>query len=182
MSIEGLTFEVQPLQGVAGALFGMSPTQIEKVLGPPDESRIDIQEDFANLSEECFVTSRKWQYNDLGISLSFTAPDDRPFDTRFRSCEIVNPRVEVLGTQYIGLSEAEFLEAVAGSQLPETVLCSDLRALCPGDPEYDVREYICDQLRITFWIEQGVVASIWAADEWRPTSDIKERPGIHFLG
>ena len=170
--------QIKPLKGIGDVTFGMPTTAVRQVLGEPEQSVIDIQEDLTDFSSKRLIYSRNWIYESLGITLSFSAPDDSPFDLRLRSITIESRDATIDGVQFVGLRETKFLDAVAEKELGEVELVSDLRALEPGNPECDIREYACESVRMTFWIEERFVTKICIWDEWRATRDIAFKSNI----
>ena len=170
--------EIKPLKGIGDVTFGMPATAVRQVFGDPDQSVIDIQEDLTDFTSKRLIYNRKWIYESLGFTMTFSAPDDSSFDLRLRSITIESRDATIDGVQFVGLRETKFLDAVAKTELGEVELVSDLRALEPGNPECDIREYACESVRMTFWIEERFVTRICMWDEWRATPDITFKSNI----
>lgn len=165
--------QIKPLEGIGEVSFGMSVAEVRRVLGDPEKSVIDIQEDRTNLTSNRLVYSRKWVYPSLGIVLSFTAPNELAFDLRLRSITIDGSDATLDGVRLLGLSEKDFLNAIASTRIGVVELISKLQPVEWADPDCEIREYACERVRMTFWIENGMVTSISMWDEWRATPYIK---------
>ena len=173
-----LDLQIKPLKGIGDVTFGMPATAVRQVFGEPDQSVIDIKEDLTDFTSKRLIYSRKWIYESLGITMTFSALDESPFDLRLRSITIESRDATIDGVQLVGLMETKFLDAVATTQLGDVELVSDLRSIEPGNPECDIREYACESVRMTFWIVERFVTSICMWDEWRATRDIAFKSNI----
>ena len=61
--------QIKPLEGIGEVNFGMPVGVVRHILGEPEKSVIDIQEDRGNLTSNRLIYSRKWAYPSLGIVL-----------------------------------------------------------------------------------------------------------------
>jgi hypothetical protein len=165
--------QIKPLEGIGEVNFGMPVGVVRHILGEPEKSVIDIQEDRGNLTPNRLIYSRKWAYPSLGVVLSFTAPNELAFDLRLRSITIDGSDATLDGVRLLGLTEKEFLKAIAGTQIGTVELISKLQPVEWADPDCEIREYACERVRMTFWIENGIVTSISMWDEIRTTPYIK---------
>ena len=165
--------QIRPLDGIGDISFGMSVTEVRRLLGDPEKSVIDIREDRANITSNRLIYSRKWVYPSLGLVLSFSAPYELSVDMQLRGITIQDSDAMIDGVRLLGLSEREFLNAIAGTQVGAVELMSDLHPLEWTDSECVIREYVCEKARMTFWIENDIVTSICMWDEWRTTPYIK---------
>jgi hypothetical protein len=164
---------IKPLQGIGDINFGMAAAEVRRLLGEPEKSVIDIRENSANLTSSRLTYSRKWAYPSLGIVLSFTAPNELAFHLRLRRITIEDADVTIDGIRVIGLTENEFLKAIARTQISDIHLVSNVQPIEFVDPECDIREYVCERVRMSFWIERGIVTSISMWDELRTKPYIK---------
>lgn len=165
--------QIRPLEGVGEVSFGMAVSEVRRILGDPEKSVIDIRENRANLMSNRLLFSRKWAYPSLGIVLSFTAPNETTIDLKLRSITIQDNNATLDGEQLLGLSEEEFLSVIARTQLGTVELISDLQPIQWGKPDCDIREYVCESARMTFWVENGIVTCICMWDEVQSTPYIK---------
>ncbi len=164
---------IKPLQGIGDIIFGMTVTEVGRLLGKPEKSVIDIRQAPARFGSKRLVYSRKWAYPSLGIVLSFTAPNEFAVDLLLHRITIEDPNVTIDGIRLLGLTEDAFLEAIAETQVSDIHLVRNVQPIEFVDPECDIREYVCDRARISFWIERGTVSSICMWDEWRATPYMK---------
>lgn len=165
--------QIKPLEGVGDIDFGMSVTEVRRILGDPEKSVIDIREDRTSLASNRLIYSRKWAYPSLGLVLSFTATNEMAFELQLYTITIQDPRATIDGVRLLRLSEKEFLDAIGNTQLGPVYLISDLQPMEWGNPDCDIREYVCERARMTFWIENGTVTSICMWDEYPTTPYIK---------
>lgn len=146
--------------------FGMSTLDVERRLGPPSGSSLDIHEDPLIFDEVKLCFNRKWEYHDLGLWLSFSAKDESSFDLRLSSLVGEHPDTTIWGTRFIGLTEQEFKEVSAGFPTDDLELKSDFRELESDDPDLDVWEFFSQSFQLSFWIEQGIVANAALWPDW----------------
>lgn len=166
-------FEIKPLEGIGDISFGMRSTEVRRILGDPEKSVIDIRENRSGFSAGRLQYNRKWAYPSLGIVLSFTAPHELAGALLLRSITIEDPRATLDGEPLLGISEQAFLAAIARSRIGSVELLTTLQPMEWASPDCDIREYVSESDRITFWIENGTVTSINLWDEWRTTPYLK---------
>lgn len=165
--------QIRPLEGLGEVSFGMAVSEVRRILGDPEKSVIDIRENRANFMANRLLFSRKWVYPSLGIVLSFTAPHEMAIDLKLCSITIQDNNATLDGEQLLGLSEEEFLSLIERSQLGTVELMTDLQPIQWGKPDCDIREYVCESARMTFWVENGIVTCICMWDEVQSTPYIK---------
>lgn len=134
--------EILPGIGINGLKFGSRGRAILEKLGRPENKDVNKFSDGSST-----IT---WNYDRLGIALSFASEDDWRLD----SITIQNQDAKLLGRDWIGLSELELLQAASRLKL-NLVLDDDC-------PELGVKNYECEEFGVTFWIVSNRVESITA--------------------
>lgn len=142
------TMEISPHRGIDEILLGASRDDIESSLGPPEKKSKGQFEDG--------VESWVWTYRLLRLELAF----DSDVDFRLARITTTFPDVNIGGFNPIGLAE-NFLIV----RYPDLELQLDC-----GD---EGKDFIDRELDISYWMENGIVASISIYPEY---DDIEQVP------
>ena len=132
--------QIRPLVGVDDILLGSDRASVRNTLGEPD--RIETEEHVDNTTEET------WCFEELGLELVFES------DVEFLlgRITVLTPNSEMNECRLIGLPEADFLSRTKSSGL--AVVLDDFF----HDSPY--RDYMCDELNLSFWVNNGVLENI----------------------
>ena len=142
-------------EGLPNIKFGMTRSQIKKILGAPDEAEV-----YAYSEQETDITEA-WHYDDLGLSLSF----DQENDWLLGSIAVSDDRYLLDDLAIIGLDQETLLDKLKSLSIKEMTIESHI------DPD-DGTEVIlvnCDEDNISFWLENDMVSEIKWSPRWIDT-------------
>jgi hypothetical protein len=97
--MKGLTLEIKPLKGFGELLFGDTPEEAVKYLGPPSEEEIPEE-------DEDLEDTLVYHYDEDGISIYFDDPDD----PELSNFETDNPDVNLFGYRIFEMNEADIIK------------------------------------------------------------------------
>ena len=134
-----IAHEVRPGVGLGPLRLGAKRDEVLELIGRPTEARVV---DYAE-----GVPTHEWEYETMGLSLSFDAEDDYRLGLISTSFE----RAILNGICVVGLSETELLDAEFGGLGPPVL---------DDDFEEIGRDYVWDSLNLSCWTQEGRVVSI----------------------
>ena len=132
---------IEPLIGINGLQLGKDMSDVVDIIGEPDERS---SRQFPDESED-----KTWEYSNIGLSLTFSSDDD----WKLGVITVEAADAELSGHCFIGLEEKVFLDQIEEARITPTVLDDDFR-------ELGSKDYKCDRLGLSFWIQDGKVSSI----------------------
>ncbi len=138
-------------KGYESIRFGMTRSEVEKILGKPDE--IDS---YAS-SEEAEDNTEAYHYDEIELSVSF----DELEDWKLSSIAVSDPDAELEGLKLIGVSSEELLEKVDALALGEYER-EDVSS--PESPDNEVISFMNSS--INFWLEEDEVTEIQFGPFW----------------
>ncbi len=138
-------------KGYESVRFGMTRSEVEKILGKPDE--IDS---YAS-SEEAEDNTEAYHYDEIEVSVSF----DELEDWKLSSIAVSDPDAELEGLKLIGVSSKELLEKVDALALGEYER-EDVSS--PESPDNEVISFMNSS--INFWLEEDEVTEIQFGPFW----------------
>jgi hypothetical protein len=138
-------------KGLDDIRFGMTRSEVKKVLGEPDEV-----DQYAS-SEESDDNTEAFHYDEIEVSVSFDELDD----WRLSSIAVSDPAAVLEGVKLIGVSDEELLEKVSGLELGEYDR-EDVSS--PESPDNEVISFY--ESSINFWFEDGKVSEIQFGPIW----------------
>ncbi len=133
--------DIKPYIGIGNICLGSTRRDILRICGKPDRHSVI---NFSNGS-----CDKDWEYFNFGLTLCFSSTDGWVLGT----INVESEKAALFGHNFIGLREAEFLEKIKQSDIPPIVLEDDF-------VELGSRDYMCDELGLSFWIQDGIVDSI----------------------
>lgn len=90
-----------------------------------------------------------WEYPELGLILSFLSDDD----WLLGSITVESEEAELSGCVLIGMEEQIFLATAENAGIAPIELDDDFT-------ELGCRDYVCDELDLSFWVSEGELVSI----------------------
>ncbi|MBT8220626.1 MAG: hypothetical protein KJP00_12425 [Bacteroidia bacterium] len=148
-------------EGLPNIKFGMTKSQIKKILGVPDESEV-----YAFSEQETDVTEA-WHYDDLGLSLSF----DQENDWLLGSIAVSDDQYQLDGLIVIGLDQESLLDKLKSLSIEEITIESHIDT----DDGTEVILINCEEDNISFWLEDDIVSEVKWSPRWIDT-DLLEWP------
>lgn len=133
--------QIKPQIGFDQIKFGQRKEDVIALLGPPSVETID---DYPDQNTEIIL-----DYDELGLDLTFSSDDDYKLGT----ITFYEEHWALMGEQFIGLDEKEFLEKIKKTNITDLVIEDDFK-------DFDARDYFSDSKGISFWIDSGRVDSI----------------------
>ena len=127
--------------GIEGLALGVSKSDVIDILGEPDYR-----------SSEKFIDDHPdelWDYLKLELTLTFYSDHNGLLG----NITVESSNAELAGYRLIGLDEKKFLVTPKQAGIEPTVLEDDFT-------ELGSRDYVCDRLGLSFWVQDGKVDSI----------------------
>ncbi len=138
-------------KGYGDIRFGMTRSEVKKVLGEPTEV-----DQYAS-SEESDDNTEAFHYDEIELSVSFDEVDD----WKLSSIAVSDPEAILDGMKLIGVSEEELLEKVEKLELGEYEK-EDVSS--PESPDNEVISFF--ESSVNFWFENGEVTEIQFGPFW----------------
>jgi len=138
-------------KGYGDIQFGMTRSEVKKILGEPTE--ID---EYAS-SDEADDNTEAYHYDEIELSVSFDELDD----WRLSSIAVSDPDSTLEGLKLIGVSEEDLLDKIEDLDLGEYDK-EDVSS--PESPDNEVITFF--ESSINFWFENGVVSEIQFGPIW----------------
>ncbi|MCW3804682.1 hypothetical protein [Plebeiibacterium marinum] len=138
-------------KGYEDIRFGMTRSEIKKVLGEPDEV-----DQYAS-SEEADDNTEAYHYDEIELSVSFDEVDE----WKLSSIAVSDPEATLEGQKLLGVSEKELLAKVEGLELGEYEK-EDISS--PESPDNEVISFYDSS--VNFWMENGKVSEIQFGPLW----------------
>ena len=145
---------IKPLIGIDGLSLGSKMTDVLKILGEPDNRTI-------NRFGKDKSWDAGWDYLNHGLKLTFSSDDN----WLLGSITTDSADAELAGYYFIGLDEKVFLKAVKAADIPPVILDDDFK-------ELGSRNYSCDELGLSFWVQDGTVSNITIFPEYDESGNI----------
>ena len=148
-------YTIHPGVGVGALRLGMSEDEVRGLLGEPEESE---SRDYGD-----GVETRDWEYDSVGLSLSFDAEDD----FRLGAIIVSDVHATLVGVPVVGLSEAQLLETSFGALGPPVL-----------DDEFgdDAKTYDWDEPNLSSWLDHGVVTSVTVMPRYDESGEVPQWP------
>ena len=144
---------IKPHIGIEGLFLGTSMSEVLDILGKPEKRSFRRFKDIS--------CSSYWNYLKLGLSLTFSSDDDWLLGT----INIDSENAKLAGYRFVGLDEKGLLKTVKKAGITPTVLEDDFKELASKD-------YACDRMGLTFWVQDGKVDSITIFPKYDESGDI----------
>jgi len=145
---------IKPLIGIEGLPLGIEMSDVIDILGEPDERSTREYEADGSID-------KIWEYCDIGLTLTFSSDDD----WKLGNITVESPNAELKGCRLIGLDEDEFLQEFQQAKLGSIKLDDDFT-------ELGSRDYVCNELELSFWIQDGKLDSITIFPQWDESGNI----------
>lgn len=130
--------------GIAEIKFGMSKTEVEKILGKPD----DKEQELYGEDEEAMLES--WHYDEKDLSLGF----DEDEDWKLITIAVSEESYTLKGKQVIGLSLEKMVDTLNSLGIDELEL----------EEDEEISVLYADDQSMKVWLEDKVVTEI----QWGP--------------
>ena len=134
--------KIRPFVGVDDIILGMDKASVLDALGEPDDRSLRTYEEDGSSNEE-------WEYERLGLELTFSSVDD----WRLGTISVTSPDAELGEHQLIGLDEGDFLEKLRQTGIGPIELEDDFT-------ELGSKDYVCDGQALSFWVHEGKLTAI----------------------
>lgn len=151
-------------EGLPNIKFGMTKSQIKKLIGAPDESEV------YTFSEEESDITEAWHYDELGLSLSF----DQENDWLLGSIAISDDEYKLGKLSVIGMDQEALLDTLKKFSIDTITIESHIDT----DDGTEVILVNCEDDNICFWLEDDVVSEVKWSPRWIDT-DLLEWPSEH---
>ncbi len=138
-------------KGFEDIRFGMTRSEVKKVLGEPDEV------DQYSSSEETDDNTEAFHYDSIELSVSFDELDN----WRLSSIAVSDADACIDGIKLVGLTDEELLEKVDALNLGEYDR-EDVSS--PDSPDNEVITF--QEASVNFWFEDGIVSEIQFGPLW----------------
>ncbi len=153
--MENSTNEIIAGTGLGELKFGMSPDEVQDILGKPDE--IDTHID----NEDDTGTTETWHYDEMEMSISFEEIDG----PMLFSIAVSGEDYELKGKKLFGLQKDELIKEL------EALSFDDLKTEDLQHDDFEGQELIFSQKHsINFWLEEGELSEI----QWGPFFEDEE--------
>ena len=139
--------KIKPLIGIDGLTLGIKMSDVLNILGEPDHRKFWDFEDGS--------CDKTWEYSKLGLELTFSSDDK----WLLGNITVESENAELEGYQLIGLDEQEFLKRLQQTDIGPIQLDDDF-------VELGSRDYVCDRLSLSFWVNDGKLESITIFPEY----------------
>ena len=150
-----IDYTIHPGVGVGALRLGMSQDAVRALLGEPEDSESGDYGDG--------IETRDWEYDSVGLSLSFSADDD----FLLGSIIVSDAHATLVGVPLVGLAEDQLLSADFGA-LGSPIL----------DDEFDdyAKTYDWDEPNLSCWVDCGVVTSVTVMPRYDEAGDVPQWP------
>ncbi len=138
-------------KGYGDIQFGMTRSEVKKILGEPTEV-----DEYAS-SDESDDNTEAFHYDEIEVSISFDEVDD----WKLSSIAVSDPEATLEGVKLIGASDKELLSKVEDLDLGEYER-EDISS--PESPDNEVISF--PESSINFWFENGAVTEIQFGPMW----------------
>lgn len=136
-----LQIRIIPHVGINGLSLGIEKSAALNILGEPDGRSFRTYEEDGS-SEEM------WEYSKIGMDLTFSSDDN----WLLGSISVESKDADLIGECFIGMGENEFLKKTR--EVGIDIEMEDDFA------ELGSKDYRCDKLDLSFWIQDGKLTSI----------------------
>ncbi len=132
---------ITPKVGLDNIKFGMFRTDVEKILGPPEQITTDESHN------DSFII---WYYWSKRVSFSF----DSEVDFRLTTIEMFNPEATLYGISIIGMTEDEAQKVLFSNGHKNPVISDE------SQDEFNWKLMDYEDSDLNVWFEDGVVNSV----------------------
>ena len=142
-------------EGLENVKFGMTKSQVKKILGAPDETEVyHFSEDEEDLTEA-------WHYDEQGFSVSF----DQENDWLLGSIAVSQTPCTLEGMEVMDMDKVALLDGL------KTLEISDLEIDTQKDEEEDLELEVIysPEENICFFLEDGKVSEVKWSPRWTDT-------------
>ena len=133
-----MNYTIEPGEGLDVLLFGMSANEITDILGKPEETDKDEDEDFP---------SEMWMYPEKELTLFFEGSEDQVLIC----IETNHPDATLFGKKIFGMKETELMDLMAKNDCGE----ADIEEEAWGEKRISY-----DELMLDFYFENGQLNTV----------------------
>ena len=149
------TLQILLGEGLEHVKFGMTKSQVNKILGKPDESEVyQFSEDEQDLTEA-------WHYDDQGFSVSF----DQENDWLLGSIAVSQTTCVLEGMDVMGMNKATLVDGLNQLQIVDI----EIEDHFEEEEDLQLEVVYCPEENICFFLEDDQVSEVKWSPRWTDT-------------